>query len=173
MNVVDTKRTPWNDEGFASKPKEMTSSGGEIIYRAFGGTSGVLGNCFFTPAVSPKQICHWTAEFLEIELNAALWGNDFEGLTKFEIKPNVKYHIGKIAHDNYAGWEGSIDKTFTQRSFITPSGIFKQVKIILEQGIGLRECVKQSGGSFKIAAGNFSRAGAKRSRANAKNQIWN
>lgn len=171
MTIV--KRTAWNDDGFASPPAEITSNGGEVVYRAYGGASGVLGNCFFAPAIGVALICNWTAELLEIELNAALWGNDFEGITRFEIKPDVNYRIGPIAHTDYAGWEGDPSKTFFQRSFITPSGIFKQVKFVLEDGVGLIDCVKQLGESFKIPPGNFARKASLRARENANKGLWN
>jgi hypothetical protein len=132
-------RTPWHDEGFAEPPEEKPSIGGEIIYRAYGGSSGKLGNCFFAPAIGSTPIAYWTAELLEMELNAALWGNDFEGVTKFEILKGAKYKIGPIAHDEYSGIDG--DQIFFQRAFFTPSGIFKQIKFILSDNKDLMACV--------------------------------
>lgn len=94
---------PGADEGFAGAPEVKTAHGGEVVYRAHGGGSRKFGNCFFAPAVGSVPIGHWSAELLERELNAALWGNDFEHVTRFEIVPGTRYKIGAIAHDAYRG----------------------------------------------------------------------
>ena len=155
------QRTSWHDEGFAAPPVERPAAGGEVIYRAYGGTSAVVGNCFFAPAVNATPIGHWSAELLEVELNAALWGNDFEGVTEFEMIRGALYRIGPIAHDGYAGLDGG--QVFHQRAFITPSGIFKQIRFVLPGTQRLTDCVKQKG-SFTISAGRYAREASARAR---------
>jgi len=146
--------SPWRVHGFAKRPQETNAFGGEPIYRAYGGTSEVLGNCFFVPAINAVPIGYWTAALLERELNASLWGNDFEGITKFVMIKGSRYQIGSIAHDNYAGFDA--DKLFHQRAFFTPSGIFKQVRFVLGERRRLADCVKQLE-RFPIAAGGYAR----------------
>jgi hypothetical protein len=167
------ERTAWHDEGFASKPEEKEADGGEVLYRAYGGTSGHWGNCFFVPAIDSVPINYWTAELLEQELNAALWGNEFDGVIKFQIlnkRPAVRYKIGPVAHDLYAGVE--IDRSttpatispFVQRSFLTPSGIFKQVTIIKPPEDPLDAYVRMIGPPTPIGSGRFSREMASRAK---------
>ncbi|MGF6720850.1 hypothetical protein P3T43_000191 [Paraburkholderia sp. GAS41] len=161
MNSLTSTRTSWSDDGFSAPPVEKSANGGEIVYRAYGGESGVLGNCFFVPSVNLAPIGYWTAELLEIELNAALWGNDFKGITKFEMVRGAPYQIGPIAHDDYAGIDRG--RVFYQRAFFTPGGIFKQVKFVLPERGNLIDCVKQVG-SFTIAAGKYAREASVRAK---------
>jgi hypothetical protein len=156
-----TTATSWQDDGFAVPPEETVADGGEIVYRAYGGTSPVLGNCFFAPILGSTPINYWTAELLERELNAALWGNDFAGVTIFVVNRGARYQYGPIAHDRYSGTdEGQV---FYQRAFFTPSGIFKQVKFLLNAGQSLRDCVKETG-SLQIAAGRYAREASSRAK---------
>jgi hypothetical protein len=154
--------TPWQDDGFAQPPEEKDALGGEVAYRAYGGSSAKWGNCFFVPAIGSTPILYWTAELLETELNAALWGNDFEGVTKFEMIKGARYRIGPIAHDNYVGVDGGL--RFYQRSFLTPSGIFKQIKFLLAGTANLRSCVKQLGSPIAIASGRYAREASARAK---------
>src|SRR3989442_1239376 len=119
-----TERNPWNEEGYASPPETRKAMGHEIIFRAYNSGGQRLSNCFFMPSISGISIGYWTAELLETELNAALWGNNFERIAKFQICKDVEYKVGSIAHDKYSGIDNG--QNFQQRSFITPSGIFKQ-----------------------------------------------
>jgi hypothetical protein len=162
MSMKLPKPTFWQDQGFAEQPEELTASGGEVVYRAYGGASRVLGNCFFTPAIGASPIGYWTAELLEVELNAALWSNDFEGITKFQMIKGTKYRIGPIAHDDYVGLDNG--RRFYQRAFFTPSGIFKQVTFILGENRDLSACVMQLGSSFSISAGRYAREASKRAK---------
>jgi hypothetical protein len=152
-------RTPWHDEGFAAPPEEKPIEPGQVLYRAYGGSSGVWGNCFFVPAIGSTPIGYWTAELLEMELNAALWGNDFEGVTKFEMTGNGSYLIGPIAHDDYSGIDGG--QQFYQRSFFTPSGIFKQIKFVLAERQDLSTCVRVLQ-NIPLAAGRYAREASAR-----------
>jgi hypothetical protein len=153
--------TPWNDEGFAEQPGERIANGGEVVYRAYGGTSGALGTCFFTPALSATPIVYWTAELLEVELNAALWGNDFEGIAKFEMIRGARYRIGSIAQGGYVGIDEG--RRFYQRDFLTPSGIFKQVKFVLTGKTGLLDCVKKLE-RVPISSGRYAREASARAK---------
>ena len=148
--------TSWTLEGFSAAPEEKPVRGGETIYRAFGGCSKPLGNCFFVPAVGSTPLNHWTAELLETELNASLWGNDFDGVTKYAMQKvdGAKYKVGPIAHDGYAGVDAG--QLFYQRSWITPSGIFKQVVFILNAGLSLSTLVRAES-TFAIAPGRYHR----------------
>lgn len=134
---------PWTIDGFASPPRVRRIIGGERFYRAYGGSSPRLGNCFFVPTAGGQPMPGLTPELLEMELNASLWGNDYEGVLTYEPmgKPDVSYQIGPVAHDGYAGAESF--QLFQQRAFITPSGIFKQVKFILEGGVDLRVVLRE------------------------------
>jgi hypothetical protein len=166
MDKIYIERTPWHDDGFAEKPADKTATGGELLYRAYGGSSGVLGNCFFVPAIGDTPINHWTAELLERELNAALWGNDFEGITMFNMVCGAQYRIGPIAHDFYVGIEKSstgID-LFYARSFFTPGRIFKQIKFVLHNQHDLSTCVTQFGQSIRIGAGRYAREASARAK---------
>ena len=161
MATSSPQRTSWHDDGFSKPPREEIAHGGEIVYRAYGGSSRVIGNCFFAPATGASPIQYWTAEILENELNASLWGNDFAGIAKFEMISGARYEIGPIAHDNYPGVDDG--QVFYQRSFFTPSGIFKQVKFKIAGSRDLRDCVKHLGG-FTIAAGRYAREASARAK---------
>ena len=133
-----------------------------MIYRAYGGGSRRLGNCFFAPCVLGTLIGHWTAELLERELNAALWGNDFERVAVFRIRENVQYKIGQSAHDSYSGIDSGV--AFYQRSFITPSGVFKQVSFFKEEAKPWTEYVKDMREDITIKPGNYAREASRRAK---------
>ncbi len=149
---------PWTIEGFEAQPDVRDVKGGETIYRAFGGTSKSLRNCFFTPAIGSAPMNCWTAELLEIELNASLWGNDFDRVQSFTMNrvAGAKYKIGNVAQSGYAGCDTG--QLFYQRSWVTPSKIFKQVVFILDTGTSLETLVR-AGQSFSIAPGRYHRTG--------------
>jgi hypothetical protein len=111
------------------------ADGGEVLYRGHGGTSLESGNCFFSPAVNSIPLNHWTAELLERELNAVLWGNLFDYVTRYTIKPGVLYKIGDVANDAYSGIEAGV--RFHQMATFTPSGIFKQISFFWERSTPL------------------------------------
>lgn len=158
--MSDLERTSWGDDGFACPPEEKRAVGGEIVYRAYGGSSNALGVFFFVPVIKGALVNYWTAEILEIELNASLWGNDFEKVAKFELLPKIQYQIGPIAHDNYVGNENGI---FYQRSFVTPSGIFQQVKIDKDLAWPWENYIRLID-IYMINEGNYCRHMAKRSK---------
>lgn len=138
------KPEPWTIDGFASPPAVRTLEGGERFYRAYGGSSPRLGNCFFVPTAGGQLMIGLTPEVLEMELNASLWGNDYEGVVTYEPmgrNSRVSYQIGPVAHDRYAGVDGY--QLFQQRAFVQPSGMFEQVKFILTGGIDLRVVLRQ------------------------------
>ena len=153
------------DEGFSGQPTELVATGSEVIYRAFGGTSQRLSNCFFVPQVGGQTISYWTAELFERELNASLWGNDFEVVRKYLIVKGVPYKIGDIAHDSYVGHDSfdyrETKSPFVQKSWVTPSGIFKQVVLVLGGAHGdLAQCVCEQKPEIRIRAGRYARATA-------------
>ncbi len=135
---------------------------GDIFYRAYGGGSKKWGRSFFVPAIANNQNYqlsnYWTSELLEKELNAALWGNTFEFLLvarATNITPPLKYKIGTVVQGHY---RGLIDgKTFTQRDFITPSGLFKEVQFDSYGIDDLKFCLEVVEHARPINAGNFAR----------------
>jgi len=153
--------TAWHDEGFAEEPVEKSATGGEVVYRAYGGTSRVLGNCFFVPAIGASLIGYWTADLLERELNAAHWGNTFEGLSKFEMLPGAVFRIGAIAHDNYVGIDDG--RRFIQRAYFSSRGIFKQVTFVLSKNRTLVDSVRKTS-SFPISAGRYAPEASRRAK---------
>jgi hypothetical protein len=168
MSATTSPRTSWGDKGFLRPPAEKPAAGTEIIYRAVGGlTVEPWSNCFFIPVVAGSPVNYWTAELLERELNAALWGNDFERVFAYQMRPGVRYEIGPIAHDHYAGFErfakSPAEQTFEQRSWVTPSGVFQQVKL-LDFGSRNKTLLVISRGSFVIGAGQYAREQAGRAR---------
>jgi hypothetical protein len=126
--------------GFDADPEEREVAEGEVlyVYRAHGETSKMIGRFFFTPRVGDQPRTNWTADLLERELNAALWGNDFRYLAKFRVRSGVRYRIGPIAHDRYQGveyhQEGQTVKEvpFDQYSYFRNSSLFYQVQIEME-----------------------------------------
>ena len=121
----------WKDEGYQSPPEVKTAVGHEVIYRAYGGRSKRLGNRFFTPCIKDTPIGYWTAELLRKELNAALWGDDFETIAKFQICRNVEYKLGSMAQDNRSGVRDGV--YFEYHHFHNSPGIFKQVTFFKEE----------------------------------------
>lgn len=154
MTERKPSRTAWGDDGFAEPPEERTSVGGEIVYRAYGGSSRRIGNCFFAPAIKSTPIVYWTADRLELELNAALWGNDFHRIIKLQVLTGARFLIGPIAQDSYSGVDGS--QSFFQRAYFLPSGILKQVKFVIGGARKLCDCVRVLD-DFPVSAGRYAR----------------
>lgn len=149
------------ENGFAEAPARKTALGGELVYRAHGGTSREMGNCFFTPVIRGTPINHWTADQLEMELNASLWGNDFEVLTRYLVVRGAAYEIGPIAHDDYEGRDRGL--LFHQRAFVTPSGVLQQVRFVLQPGQSLEACVRKVEAS-RVHPGRYHRTALLRMR---------
>ena len=86
------ERMSWHDAGYARQPDERTATAQESVclYRAYNEFGPRLSNCFFTPSLRGADIGHLTAEILETELNAALWGNNFERVAVFKIVDSGK-----------------------------------------------------------------------------------
>lgn len=168
MSATASPRTAWRDNGFAGPPVEKVALGTEIIYRAVGGlTVKPWSNCFFAPVVAGSPLHYWTADVLERELNAALWGNEFERVYTFQMLTRVRYEIGPVAHDDYAGFDGAAifraPEGFYQRSWVTPSGMFQQIRL-LDFGSHVMTQLVTSRGSFMIGAGRYAREQARRAR---------
>jgi hypothetical protein len=131
------RTSPAIRDGFDSDPQEREVGASDLllVYRAHGGASRMIGRFFFTPQVAGLPRVNWTAEFLEKELNAALWGNEFRFLAKFRVFQGVRYKIGPIAHDKYQGVERATDGTevidvpFDQYSYFRNANLFYQVQI--------------------------------------------
>jgi hypothetical protein len=70
------------------------------------------GNCFFVPKVSPDggitnvvdgdRKRRWTWTYLESQLNAWFWDNEYERVAMYQLHPNVEYHIGPVGQDTLA-----------------------------------------------------------------------
>jgi hypothetical protein len=138
--MMPSVRTPQQD-GFAAPPREEMVGEGDIliVYRAHGETSKMIGRFFFTPQIGGTPRLNWTAEMLERELNASLWGNDYQHLAKFQVRNGVKYKIGKIAHDNYTGIElhrnengKVVEVPFDQYAYFRNANLFYQVQIDMD-----------------------------------------
>lgn len=136
---MPSMRTPQQD-GFSTVPREKTVDKDEIliVYRAHGDTSKMIGRFFFTPQIAGTPRSNWTAEMLERELNASLWGNDYKYLAKFRVRNGVKYKIGEIAQDNYQGLElhkeagVTVELPFVQHSYFRNAFFFYQVQLDLD-----------------------------------------
>lgn len=160
MSATALPRTAWRENGFSAPPVEKESNGTELVYRAVGGQSVKLwSNCFFAPVIDGSPLVYWTAELLERELNAALWGNDFERVFCFQMRPRVHYEIGPIAHDDYVGKAGR--GQFYQRSWVTSSGVFQQVRFRdFDVSDSARLVVTR--GSSLVKAGRYARVQGRR-----------
>ncbi len=118
----------WESLGFANEPKEAQAKGIEHIFRCYSSTpkkkveiegevlgqvgSFLFGNCFFVPKVGGSSSIQnatnidrrkkWTAPYLESQLNAWFWDNDFERIAMFQLSPGVSYLIGPVGQDTLA-----------------------------------------------------------------------
>ena len=70
------------------------------------GTSGILSNCFFVPAfnqtsgpIMPRVIdtSGWDGAFLEDNLSAFIFGNDYAALAFYRMPEGIPYSIGTVA----------------------------------------------------------------------------
>jgi hypothetical protein len=118
----------WEKDGFDAPPAEATSTGVNFIYRCFSSTprrdlvirgravekvgSHLYGNCFFVPRINSTisienaSSCDykrlWTWVYLEKQLNAWFWGNDFERVAMFRFHEDVRYRIGTVGQGTRA-----------------------------------------------------------------------
>ena len=117
-------------QGWDGPPEECEALGTELIYRAydsgFRAASTLTGRYFFTPRVAGQFVHHMSAAQLEVELNAALWGNRFSRLATLRLVKGARFLIGRIAQGNYTE-KDELGRLFQARSFVVPSGIFQQV----------------------------------------------
>jgi hypothetical protein len=124
--------------GFRTDPIEKTVPAGEvlIVYRIHGETSKLIGQFYFTPQIQGIPRMNWTADMLEVQLNAALWDNDFQYIAKFQVKAGTTYRIGEIAQDAYEGLitsaDGKEENPFQQYSFFKHDSLFSQVQIPMD-----------------------------------------
>jgi hypothetical protein len=121
---------------------------------------------FLFPVFSEFQYRIGQPSYWEAELNASLWGNDFEMIAKFQIHEKVKYQIGPIAHSDYRGVDGG--QPFYQRSFVTPRGIFKQVSFLADRRTFEKDWtkyVRDLGKDFVIKAHRYAREASRRAKA--------
>ena len=118
----------WESLGFASSPHLAIAKGTEQIFRCYSSTprkkvevcgqgelvagSFLYGNCFFAPKVSEVNSVQnttgldrqkrWTGIYLESQLNAWFWGNDFDRIAMFRIQSSVEYWIGPVGQETLA-----------------------------------------------------------------------
>jgi len=164
--VPKERTSPAIRDGFDTEPAESVVKDGDvlIVYRAHGDSSKMIGRFFFTPVIAGVPRINWTAELLERELNAALWGNDFKHLAKFQVHVGVKYRIGPIAQDSYQGVErrrtasGMVEEPFDQYSYFKTAGLFHQVQIDMQGDwrtyLDLLEDAPVNPGNFVARGGN-------------------
>lgn len=123
----------FSKDGFDGDPEQKTVEEGKplYVYRAHG-TSRMIGRFFFTPQIDGMPRMNWTADMLEMELNAALWDNDLRYLARFRVRDKVRYEIGPIAQDNYQGIDATRwgkDLPFIQYAYFRNRALFYQVHI--------------------------------------------
>ncbi|KGM41391.1 hypothetical protein JY96_18570 [Aquabacterium sp. NJ1] len=153
-------------DGFDRTPETRRVGDGQVlvVYRAHGSTSQMIGRFYFTPQICGIPRMNWTADLLERELNAALWGNDFKYLAKFRVLPGVNYKIGPIAQDSFQGVElrqvgtRTIEVPFDQYAYFKNMGLFHQVQIDMtgdwRQYLDLLETVPINPGRFLARSGH-------------------
>lgn len=112
----------WERRGFGSPPAECESKGIEFIFRCYSSTprrdlvvggrsvesvgSPLYGNCFFVPRLGlttsienasySDRKRRWTWAYLEQQLNAWFFGNDYERVAMFRLNRGVRYQIGEL-----------------------------------------------------------------------------
>jgi hypothetical protein len=52
----------------------------------------------------------WTWVYLEQQLNAWFWGNDFERVAMFRLHAGVRYQIGPVGQDTRAVTDGLVQR---------------------------------------------------------------
>lgn len=128
------ERYQHSPDGFDGDPEQRVVEAGKplYVYRAHG-SSKLIGRFFFTPHIAGTPRMNWTADMLEMELNAALWDNDFRYLAKFRVKDGTRYAIGPIAQDYYIGRDQTPwgrGRLFLQRAYFVNKNLFHQVCLL-------------------------------------------
>ena len=94
----------WQAEGFAGQPELLTADALTVIHRVTGHAStNPTGNCFFVPAAPTVDVHSLPAIELEYNLNAGIWGNGFQRLHTYGVRPGVRYWRGPVAHVGLVG----------------------------------------------------------------------
>ncbi len=120
----------WQAEGWASPPRRETARGPVTVYRAAGGGSNALGNCFFIPTRSlTGAVQGLTAQALEADLNAALWGNLFREIFVYSILPGTVYYIGPAAQSGPIGRPDQNGQVSNWSTSIRSPGLLEQVSL--------------------------------------------
>lgn len=145
----------WEEKGFAGTPSKSKSTGTEFVFRCYSRNpkrpisinidvadtigSGLYGNCFFVPKISCSACIlnsanidrkkRWTWTYLEKQLNAWFWGNDYQRVAMFQLGRNVSYWIGPIGQDTRAN-TGSI--TGIQRHLAWPGVTPELLQVVLD-----------------------------------------
>jgi hypothetical protein len=109
----------WELSGFAERPAQHTSCGGEFLFRCFSPVSVAdrygnrfgsrrISNFFFAfrhgSATDPIRNPSWIpapfrVSFLERNLNAALWNNTYGKVALFCLLRGVHYLVGTVGHE--------------------------------------------------------------------------
>jgi hypothetical protein len=95
-----------------ARGKPVTDDQGKPVWLDTLGSSN-LGNCFFVPAVSQtgpaltvngwrSYKSEWTWVYLESQLNAWFWGNDFERIAAYAMMAGTEYRVGPVGQDTMA-----------------------------------------------------------------------
>jgi hypothetical protein len=90
----------WRDEGFRAEPKRVPAPAGLRLYRAWGGTSEMMGRpsrpgvCFSTQKPDTRS----EAERL---FSAWEWGNSCLWLTAFRVIGRVELYVGAVHPGHY------------------------------------------------------------------------
>ncbi|WP_290575941.1 hypothetical protein [Ketobacter sp.] len=156
----------WEAEGFARKPQTYVSVGTEIIFRCYSTNPGrevmshdaaakwnegsqLWGNCFFVPLICPEGKIYndatytkykkkWTWEYLESQLNAWFWGNDYERVSAWKINSGVKYRIGLVGQSTMANStakiankDGSFSATSIQQRHLPWPNLVPELKQVV------------------------------------------
>ncbi|MCM8738891.1 hypothetical protein M5E06_32920 [Azospirillum sp. A1-3] len=157
----------WEKRGFGQRPEIVRQATGlEIVYRVYGGGHRLYGSCYFASTIAGIQITDLTADRLEMELNAALWGNNFQYIAKFRIMAGTKYEIGPIAQ-SYRG-EEELEKDgrkvlvpFFETGWVPFTGTLRQVVIHTGMKQSVADCL-QLLEDRPLAAGRFAREAMQR-----------
>lgn len=152
----------WEKAGFARKPERFTSKGAEFLFRCYSlqprkpiiidgeladmAGSFLYGNCLFAPNLSGTgpirnvidtgRKKRWTWTYLERQLNAWFWGNDYERVAMFKLNPDIAYMIGPVGQDTMADaphkdrHSGKI--VSSQRHLAWPGVVPELMQIVLE-----------------------------------------
>ncbi len=164
----------WEALGFATRPKLASASGADFIYRCYSSTpktqlmiggehvgdigSFLYGNCFFAPKVSRLDLIQnaiivdrkrkWTWTYLERQLNAWFWDNDYDRIAMFQLRPAVAYWIGPVGQGTLAAAPHQDRRTGQyathQRHLAWPGVSSELLQVVLRPGDrALRSCLHQ------------------------------